>query len=126
MAKEKKWYLPEAVSFPVTQADQPFPLQDSGNSPAMEEEPKGPKQPCPCCGCLTIPPGGEATAYICPVCFWEMDCFISSQFEPSDQNHGMTLQEARENYKTYGAVLPRLKQYCRPPKLEELPEKTAE
>lgn len=41
-------------------------------------EPEG-KYPCPCCGCITLPvPPSEAIAYICPVCFWENDVFISS------------------------------------------------
>ncbi|MBR6748421.1 MAG: hypothetical protein IKM07_05730 [Clostridia bacterium] len=29
--------------------------------------------PCPCCGEITIPNGGDALAYICPVCLWEID-----------------------------------------------------
>ena len=78
--------------------------------------------PCPCCGHLTIPNRGEALAFICPVCMWEVDLFIASPGEPSDQNHGLTLHEARSNYKTFGAVLPRLAQHGRKPKPEELPE----
>lgn len=76
--------------------------------------------PCPCCGNLTIPNKGDALAYICPVCFWEIDLFILSEDEPSDQNHGLTLTEARKNYALYGACLPSLKQYCRPPRKREL------
>ncbi len=68
--------------------------------------------PCPCCGCKTIPNQGNAMAFICPVCFWEIDLFINSENETSDQNHGLTLNQARENFKTFGAVLPSLKEYC--------------
>lgn len=71
---------------------------------------------CPCCGYLTIPNKGEALTYICPVCMWEIDLFIASDDEESDQNHGLTLNQARENYKKYGAVQKRLKQYTRQPK----------
>jgi len=67
--------------------------------------------PCPCCGYITIPNHGDALAYICPVCFWEKDLFIKSENEPSDQNHGLTLIEAKKNYTTFGASLPHLKKY---------------
>lgn len=59
--------------------------------------------PCPCCGNITIPNGGNAIAYICPVCWCEIDLFIQSDDEYSDLN-GMTLNQARENYKKCGAV----------------------
>lgn len=78
---------------------------------------------CPCCGFITIPNKGDALGYICPVCFWEIDLFIKSEDEPSDLNHGLTLIEARENYKKYGAVKSYLKQHCREPKQEEYPKK---
>ena len=94
-----------------------------GEPPEREPEPPEPKGdlPCPCCGYITIPAGGQYTAYICPVCFWEMDCFIQSDDEPSDQNHGLTLNQCRDNYKTYGAAQARLRQYCRPPRPYETP-----
>ena len=51
--------------------------------------------PCACCGYLTLPvPKERAIAYICPVCFWENDVFITSDREPSDENHDMTLKRA--------------------------------
>lgn len=97
-----------------------------GEPPEREQEPPEPKGdlPCPCCGCVTIPEGGQYTAHICPVCFWEMDSFIRSDDEPSDQNHGLTLKQCRENYKTYGASQARLRQYCRPPRPDEKPQET--
>lgn len=84
-------------------------------------EPEG-KYPCPCCGCITLPvPQNEAIAYICPVCFWENDVFISSDDEPSDENGGITLNTARENYKKFSAARERLAQYTRPPRRQEMP-----
>ena len=77
--------------------------------------------PCPCCGNITIPNDGDALAYICPVCCWEIDRFIHGEDEPSDLNHGLTLRQARENYRRCGAVLERLKACVREPKEEELP-----
>ena len=79
--------------------------------------------PCPCCGFITIPNNGDALCYICPVCFWEIDSFIQSDDEASDQNNGLKLTEARENYQRFGAVLPRLKEYCRQPEKHEYPTK---
>ena len=58
---------------------------------------------CLCCGNKTLPvPAEDAIAYICPVCWWENDVFIHSADEPSDENHGMTLFQAQENYKKHG------------------------
>jgi len=79
--------------------------------------------PCPCCGFITIPNNGDALAYICPICFWEIDLFIQSNDEASDQNHSLTLTKARKNYQQFGAVLPDLKEYCRQPKKYEYPNK---
>ena len=79
------------------------------------QEPKG-KYPCPCCLYITLPNRPEnAAAYICPVCFWEIDPFLASEDEPSDQNHGLSLKQARENYRSFGAVTRNLKKDCRPP-----------
>lgn len=76
--------------------------------------------PCPCCGYITIPNKGDALAYICPVCYWEIDLFINSDNEISDLNNGITLIEARYNYKVFGASHKRLKKYCRQPKEKEI------
>lgn len=99
MKKEEKYvFLPEVNSKePNTQEDKPD-NDVIGNSQ------------CPCCGNITIPNNGDALAYICPVCMWEIDLFIKSENEPSDQNHGLTLKEARSNYKKFGAVLERFKE----------------
>ncbi len=50
-------------------------------------------------------------AFICLVCFWEIDLFIKSEDESSDQNHDLTLDQARKNFITFGAALPCLKKY---------------
>lgn len=105
MPKAKYRYLPEA-NCPTHQTQAPAEVK--GDSP------------CPCCGCITIPNGGDALAYICPVCLWEIDLFLTDENEPSDQNHGLTLVQARQNYAQCGAVLPRLKQSCRPPFPQEI------
>ena len=61
-------------------------------------------------GQITLPvPPEEAVAYICPVCWWENDVFISSDNEPSDENHGLTLSQGRENVRRFGTCDPRMK-----------------
>ena len=60
---------------------------------------------CLCCGLETLPvPPEEAIAFICPVCWWENDVFIKSDDELSDENKGITLNEARANYKKCSSV----------------------
>ena len=55
---------------------------------------------CLCCDLPTLPVlPQDAIAFICPVCWWENDIFIKSDDEPSDENRGMTLNQARVNYK---------------------------
>lgn len=82
------------------------------------------KYPCRCCGNLTLPvPSAEAVAYICPVCLWENDVFIQSDDEPSDENHGMTLNEAKEKYLRFKAVGEYEYLSPRAPKADELPIK---
>ena len=62
---------------------------------------------CLCCGLKTLPTEAEnAIAYICPVCWWENDVFIKSDDEPSDENRGITLNQARANYKKCGIANP--------------------
>lgn len=66
---------------------------------------------CKCCGHETLPvPPEEAVAYICPICWWENDVFTADDDEPSDENHGLSLNQGRENYKKYGICDPRLRE----------------
>ncbi|MEG0181116.1 MAG: CPCC family cysteine-rich protein [Peptostreptococcaceae bacterium] len=60
---------------------------------------------CSCCYNKTLPvPRAEAISYICPVCYWQNDIFILSEDEPSDENRGLTLKEARTNFKLLGVL----------------------
>lgn len=88
--------------------------------PLVEEPIVKATHPCPCCGYITMP-GISPTAYICPVCFWEIDDFIDSDDDPSDSNHGISLNIARKNYQSYGAMSQHLIKYCRSATLEEQP-----
>ena len=58
---------------------------------------------CLCCGSKTLPVDPkDAIAFICPVCWWENDVFISADDEPSDENHQLTLEQGRRNYNKCG------------------------
>jgi len=66
---------------------------------------------CKCCSNKTLPvPADEAIAFICPICRWENDVFAADDNEPSDENHGLSLNEGRKNYVKYGISDPRLKE----------------
>ena len=65
---------------------------------------------CKCCGHETLPvPPEDAVAYICPICWWENDVFAADDDEPSDENHGLSLNEGRKNYREHGICDPRLR-----------------
>ena len=111
MKNEKYEYLPEIKCGEVKNDGNYIESDIVGNSP------------CSCCGYITIPNNGDALAYICPVCLWEIDLFIQSDDEPSDLNHGLKLSEGRKNYQQFGAILSTLKEYARQPKDCEYPRK---
>ncbi|WP_418222761.1 CPCC family cysteine-rich protein [Clostridium isatidis] len=111
MSKKEYKYLPEVKSREIISNHSNDEVYVKGNSP------------CPCCGFITIPNNGDALSYVCPVCLWEIDLFLKSDNEASDLNHGLTLIEARKNYKDYGAVLYNLKEYSREPLEKEYPNK---
>ena len=100
--RTKYRYLPESTCTEVNE-EIPVYVYEEWHQGEPDIHPDA-DTPCPCCGNITIPYGGDALAYICPICWWEIDLFIQSDDEPSDQNHGLTLNQARENYKKFGAV----------------------
>ncbi|MBF2515690.1 CPCC family cysteine-rich protein [Listeria marthii] len=94
------------------------------------------KHRCACCNCLTIDERGEFE--ICPICFWEDDGYfvfteeeIYSHYQktssvedllniPSGANHDLTLLEARQNFKEFGACELAMKAYVRDATADEL------
>lgn len=110
----KEMYHPEEIQGQIAAQ----PGADTASHPESAPE----KFPCPCCGYKTFPvPKERATAYICPVCFWENDVFTSSEDQPSDENRGITLKQGREAFRRLGAIRKDLIQYVRKPFPEEIP-----
>ena len=71
------------------------------------EQPDIPTVSCPCCGADI--PENPFPGYICPMCWWEIDPFTADEDAPSDQNHGLSLAEARLNFRVFGICDPWLK-----------------
>jgi hypothetical protein len=65
------------------------------------------------------PPSGDYE--ICPVCYWEDDL---EQFENTEKTGGankVSLNQARLNFKKFGACTESMKIHVRPPRPEEIP-----
>ncbi len=78
------------------------------------------KYQCPCCGHYTLAKRPDNTFQICPVCFWEDD---GVQFDDPDYEGGaneMSLNQARRNFKNFGAIDLQFKNQVRPPLNEEV------
>lgn len=77
---------------------------------------------CPCCGCLTL---GERGGFeVCPVCVWEDDGQDDHDADTvrGGPNGGLSLTQARANYRRLGACCERSVGRARPPKPAEQPE----
>lgn len=76
---------------------------------------------CPCCGCLTLRDPSQGSFELCPVCYWEDD---SVQFADPDYEGGanlVSLRQARENWRAFGASERRFLGDVRAPLPHELP-----
>ena len=60
------------------------------------------KHKCPCCGYYTLD-DGPGRFDICPVCRWEDDNLQGDDPTRCGGDNGISLNEARENYKKFGA-----------------------
>ena len=71
---------------------------------------------CPCCDHFTLEERGMWD--ICPVCFWEDDGCDLDDLESlgSGCNHGLTLQQGRDNFRRLGACDSEMIQHVLPEK----------
>lgn len=78
---------------------------DASDDPPCDPVTGLPLTPCPCCGAETVPEGG-VPGTVCPVCGWAEDGLLADEWEPSAQNHGLSLYEARMNFRAFGVTAP--------------------
>lgn len=77
------------------------------------------KYKCPCCGYYTFDYEPDNHFDICEVCFWEDD---GLQMDDPDMTGGanvVSLNQARINFKEFGACEKRVLEYVRPPRDDE-------
>lgn len=74
------------------------------------------KYKCPCCGFYTMPQSIGDTYDICPVCYWEDDGLQLQNPDIAGGANKVSLNEARENYKKFGACELELKGHVRKPR----------
>ena len=78
---------------------------------------------CPCCGCLTLMDRGEYD--ICEVCYWEDDGQDDHNADAVGGPNGrLSLTQARANYRAFGACEESMLVNVRPPRKDELPDRT--
>lgn len=77
---------------------------------------------CPCCRHLTL---GEGDAFeVCPVCFWENDGQNDADADDirGGPNGGLSLAQARRNFRNLGACNARFLTSVRLPHSTEIPD----
>jgi hypothetical protein len=78
--------------------------------------------PCYCGGYLRRGEESSGTFDICPVCGWEDDIVQCNDEMFQGGASGISLQQARRNYKQFGAVSPSIATRVRPPLPDEFPK----
>lgn len=75
---------------------------------------------CPCCENYTFEEKPGNTYQICPVCYWEDDRREYEDEEYDGGANGISLKEARANYKAFGAVSEKMIPHVRKPEEDEM------
>lgn len=78
------------------------------------------KYKCPCCGYYTFVNKPAGTDDICKVCFWEDDAIQLADPTYKGGANKVSLVQAKENYKKFGACEREMKSYIRKPYPDEL------
>lgn len=76
---------------------------------------------CPCCGYLTFEERPPGTFDICPVCGWEDDEVQFCNPGYAGGANSVSLDQARENFSTFGAIDQESLRSVRKPLPEEVP-----
>ena len=77
------------------------------------------KYQCLCCGYYTLTEEPPGSYEICKVCYWEDD-YINNIDDGGGPNDGISLREARKNYKNFGAFNIKYINKVRPPLEDEI------
>lgn len=75
---------------------------------------------CPCCGYLTIDDSDEVIVDICKVCYWQYDEISQDNPLKCIGPNRVSLIQARENYKQFGAIEKRFIKFVRKPEANEI------
>jgi hypothetical protein len=75
---------------------------------------------CPCCGYYTFENKPDSSYDICKVCFWEDDPIQLEDPAYEGGANKVSLSQARENFKEFGACEHEMIQYVRKPYPDEL------
>lgn len=78
------------------------------------------KYPCPCCRHFTFEHVPDGSFDICPVCFWEDDPIQLGDSHFAGGANRVSLEQARINYKEFGACEKELLPYVRKPTSDEI------
>ena len=88
---------------------------------AARDTPYGRRYPCPCCGHWTLGEPPTWTFDICAVCFWEDDPLQFGELDYEEGANTPSLNQARRNFREYGAHDKGYEASVRPPLADELP-----
>lgn len=77
--------------------------------------------PCPCCGFLTLSDPPPGTYEICEVCWWEDDPVQAENPHRTGGANAISLAQAKENYRAFGASRPGAVKSVRKPLPHEYP-----
>lgn len=80
------------------------------------------KYQCPCCEYFTLNKPPDNTFQDCPVCFWEDDGLQLHNPDLAEGANWVSLNQAKQNFKEFGAIEKRFKEYVRAPLKEEMDE----
>lgn len=78
------------------------------------------KTKCACCGFSTMEKCGISD--ICPVCYWQKDFYQEEHIDDSGGPNLVSLRDAKENFKFFGASEKRFINLVRPPEKDEMKE----
>jgi hypothetical protein len=95
-------------------------LGDPSNLSVSREHEPQPTYRCPCCRSLTL--HGRGGFEMCPVCWWEDDGQDEHDLDSvrGGPNGALSLREARENYRRFGASEALYADRVRKPRPEEM------